>query len=80
MKVARDRPDTIYVSLDSVLCDDQVCWAEKDDKPLYEDKEHLSSSGARFVASVLSERPELQPLFASVRNVSAHVSIEQLGQ
>ena len=79
MKVASGRPDTTYVSLDSVLCDDQVCWAEKNDEPLYEDKEHLSSSGARFVAGALSGRPELRPLYTSSRHVSAHASIEHLG-
>ena len=79
MKVASGRPDTTYVSLDSVLCDDQVCWAEKNDEPLYEDKQHLSSSGARFVAGALSGRPELRPLYTSSQHVSAHASIEHLG-
>ncbi len=60
LKVASGRSATTYVSLDSILCDDQFCWAKKDGQPLYEDKNHIDLSGARVVAKALADTPRLE--------------------
>lgn len=77
-KIASGRSAATYVGLDSILCDDQVCWAKADDQPLYEDKNHLSLSAARFVGTALLETPNLQPLFVP-QGLSARASIHHAG-
>ena len=74
LKVANGRPDTTFVSLDSMLCDDQLCWARWNDQPLYGDNNHLSLAGALFVRRALVKMPKLQALFMP-QVFSNHASI-----
>ncbi len=53
-----------YVSLDSVLCDDQVCRTWQDGQPLYEDRSHIGLAGARVIGRALAEKPSIASLFA----------------
>ena len=63
--VASGRSATTYVSLDSVLCDDQVCRTWEGDQPLYEDGTHLDLSGARVIGRALSEMPSFASLIVT---------------
>ena len=49
--VTNGRPATSYVSLDSILCDDQVCRTWEDGQPLYEDTTHLDCRGLASLAT-----------------------------
>jgi SGNH domain (fused to AT3 domains) len=75
--VVSGRTDTAYVSLDSILCDDQVCRASEGDQPLYEDGNHLDLSGALVIGKVLSEMPNLASLFVPQRG-NTHAEISRL--
>ena len=61
--VASGRSATTYVSLDSILCDDQVCRTWEDGEPLYRDTSHLDLSGARVIGRALADMPSLASLF-----------------
>jgi peptidoglycan/LPS O-acetylase OafA/YrhL len=76
-KIAIGRSSTTYVSLDSVLCDNQVCWAKRNDRPLYEDNSHLDLSGASFVGRALAKTPNLQALFVPP-GLGTHASIHHV--
>jgi peptidoglycan/LPS O-acetylase OafA/YrhL len=70
----------VYVGIDSILCDEEACWAGRDDRSLYyHDDNHLSVSGALLVGAALLQAPSLQRLFApsspKVRNLSTRVLI-----
>jgi peptidoglycan/LPS O-acetylase OafA/YrhL len=75
--VASGRSAATYVSLDSILCDEEACWTWKDGQPLYEDRGHLNLSGARVVSEALAEIPSLPPLF--VRSALTKVATEGSG-
>ena len=77
-QVASRRSATIYVSLDSILCDDQVCLTGEDRQSLYQDNNHLDLSGSRVVGRVLAEAASLQPFFVP-RETNTLVSAHQLG-
>jgi hypothetical protein len=64
------------VSLDSILCDNQVCRTWEDGQPLYEDATHLDLSGARVIGRALAEAASLQSLFVP-RQTSTHASIHR---
>jgi hypothetical protein len=55
---------TSYVSLDSILCDHQVCRTWQDGQPLYEDRSHIGLAGARVIGRALAEKPSIASLFA----------------
>lgn len=55
---------TSYVSLDSILCDQQVCRTWQDGEPLYEDRSHIGLPGARVIGRALAEKPSIASLFA----------------
>lgn len=46
----RDLPNVKILNPADVLCDDQWCWAMKDGRMLYRDREHYSEYGSRYVA------------------------------
>jgi peptidoglycan/LPS O-acetylase OafA/YrhL len=78
LEVASGRSATTYVGLDSILCDQEICWAKDHDKPLYEDTNHLNLWGARFVGRTLLQTPSLKRLFVP-QDVTADASIHHLG-
>jgi peptidoglycan/LPS O-acetylase OafA/YrhL len=77
--VTNGRPATSYVSLDSILCDDQVCRTWEDGQPLYEDTTHLDLSGARVIGNALAEMPSLVSFFVPQGAIaSTHASINRM--
>ena len=76
-KVTSGRSATTYLSLDSILCDDQVCRTWEGDQPLYEDGNHLDLSGARVIGKALAEMPTLGLLFVT-QGGSTHAALSHL--
>ena len=60
-QVASRRSATTFVSLDSILCDDQVCLTGEDRQSLYQDNNHLDLSGSRVVGRALAEAQASNP-------------------
>jgi peptidoglycan/LPS O-acetylase OafA/YrhL len=72
MKVASGRSAVTYISLDSFLCDDQVCRTEQNGMPLYEDDNHLNLWGARLVGRTLLQDPQVQSYFCGEACAPTH--------
>lgn len=49
-KVLRDYPSVKVFDPSQSICDDKLCWAEKDGKFIYRDDDHLSIEGSKFLA------------------------------
>jgi peptidoglycan/LPS O-acetylase OafA/YrhL len=67
-ELAKTHKATLYVGLDSILCEDhQTCRAAEDHRPLYHDDNHLSLFGSYVVGRKLAgRRSALLPLFAEL--------------
>ena len=76
-KVTSGRSATTFLSLDSILCDEQVCRTWEGDQPLYEDGNHLDLSGARVIGKALAEMPTLGLLFVT-QGGSTHAALSNL--
>ena len=51
--VLKDFPSVAIFDAASQLCDNQWCWAVKDGKVLYQDPDHLSMDGSRYIGQKL---------------------------
>jgi hypothetical protein len=59
------------VNLAPFLCDENVCWAARDERPLYVDDDHVSAHGAEVIGAALMSLPAVLSLLAPDATKSA---------
>ena len=52
--VLKDFPEVNVFDLSIELCDEQWCWAMKDNKMLYRDYDHFSNEGPNYIIKFLA--------------------------
>ncbi|HGF7191160.1 TPA: acyltransferase family protein [Vibrio cholerae] len=54
--IAKKYPQVEVISLTSIICDDQMCKSQLNNKPLYFDNDHLNYEGAKVLAELWLDR------------------------
>ncbi len=57
-RIIKDYPSVKVYDLFEPFCDEDSCYISKDDVILYNDRDHLSYGGSRFVAPFILNRLE----------------------